>query len=159
MSNLFSASSIFVLLLPNSFFRYFSKNSSVNADSTGNCFVQKRLTRSALLHFFRCNSNDVEDFRHYFRDRIHHFLIQCRFNVKLQSSEKGFQALEYLKKSALACTHVLSCLRGEITMGGTNILERIHTKRRTPTAVKMAFAGGNACQISVRARISDKFMS
>jgi len=28
-----------------------------------------------------------------------------------------------------------------------NILERIHTKRRTPTAVKMGFAGGNACQI------------
>jgi hypothetical protein len=44
-------------------------------------------------------------------------------------------------------------------MGGTNILERIHTNRRRPNAVKMAFAGGNAYQISMRARISDKFIS
>ena len=44
-------------------------------------------------------------------------------------------------------------------MGGTNILERIHTKRRTPTAVKMVLVAGNACQIGVRAQISDKFMS
>jgi hypothetical protein len=34
------------------------------------------------------------------------------------------------------------------------ILERIHTNRRTPNAVKMAFAGGNAYQVSMRARIS-----
>ena len=47
-----------------------------------------------------------------------------------------------------------------IRIGRTNILERIHTERRTPTAVKMAFAGGNAfqCQISRRKQISDKFM-
>jgi hypothetical protein len=113
-----------------------------------------------LLDFFCCNPNDVEDFGHYVRDGIHHFSIQCRFSVNLQPLEKGFQALEYLEKSTLACTDILSCLRSDrITMGGTNILERIHTKRRTPNAVKMAFAGGNACYISMRARISDKFMS
>jgi hypothetical protein len=33
-------------------------------------------------------------------------------------------------------------------MGRTNILERIHTERRMPTAVKMAFAGGNALPVS-----------
>jgi hypothetical protein len=74
--------------------------------------------------------------------------------------EKGFQALEYLEKSALACTDVLSCLRSDrIVVGSTNILKRIHTKRRTPNAVKMAFAGGNAYHISMRARNSDKFMN
>jgi hypothetical protein len=78
--------------------------------------------------------------------------------VDLQSLEKGFQALEYLKKSALACTDIPSCLIGDrITIGGTKILERIHTSRRTPNAVNMGFAGGNVCQISMRARISDKF--
>jgi hypothetical protein len=131
-------------LLPNSFFRYFSENGSVN----GNVFVQKRRTCSALLDLFRCNSNNVEDFSHYFRDRIHHFLIECRSSVNLQSLEKGFQALEYLKKRALACTDVLCCLRSDrITMSGSNVLERIHTNKRTPNAVQMAFAGGNACQI------------
>ena len=33
-------------------------------------------------------------------------------------------------------------------MGRRNMLERIHTERRTPTAVKMAFAGGNALPVS-----------
>jgi hypothetical protein len=128
--------------------------------STGTPLYRKELTRSTLLDFFCCNSNDVEDFGHYVRDRIHHFSIQCRFGVNLQSLEKGFQALEYLKKSFLTRTDILSCLRSDrIMMSRTNILERIHTKSRTPTAVKMAFAGGNACQISMRARISDKFMS
>ena len=74
--------------------------------------------------------------------------------------EKGFQALEYLKKSVFACTDIFSCLRNDcITTGGTNILERIHTRSRTPTVVKMAFAGGNACEISMKAWISDKFMN
>ena len=128
--------------------------------SAGNFFVKKRLTRSALLDFFCYNSNYVQHFRHYSHDCIHHFLIQCRSSVNLQSLEKRLQALEYLKKSVLACTDILSRLRSDrITMGGTKILERIHTKRRTPTAVKMAFAGGNACQISMRAQILDNFMS
>jgi hypothetical protein len=66
--------------------------------------------------------------------------------------EKGFQVLECLKKSVLACANIHSRLRGEsITIGGTKILERLHTIRRTPTAVKMAFVGGNACQSSMRA--------
>jgi hypothetical protein len=78
-------------------------------------------------------------------------LIHCSFSVNLQPLEKGFQAIEHLKKSALACTDILSCLRGNrITMSGTNILERIHTNRRTPNAVKMALPGGNACQLSMR---------
>jgi hypothetical protein len=33
-------------------------------------------------------------------------------------------------------------------MDHTNILEGIHTERRMPTAVKMAFAGGNALPVS-----------
>jgi hypothetical protein len=108
--------------------------------------VQKRLTRSALLDFFCCDSNNVQDFSHYFHDCVHHILIQCRFSVNLQSSEKRLQALEYLKKDALACTDILGRLGGyRITMSRTNILERIHTKRRMPNAVKIAFAGGNAC--------------
>ena len=114
--------------------------------STGNNFVEKRLTRSALLDFFCCNSNDVQDFSHYFHDCIQHFLNQCRFSVSLQSLKKRFQTLKYLKKSALVCTDILSRLRGDrITMGGTNILERIHTNRRTPNAVNMTFDGGIAC--------------
>jgi hypothetical protein len=114
-----------------------------------------------LPDFFCCDSDDVEDFRQYFRDSIHHPLIQCRVGVDLQSLEKRFQALEYLKKSVLACTDILSCLRGDrIEMGSTIILERTRTNRRTPNAVKMAFAGGNAYhQISMRARISDKSTS
>jgi len=38
-------------------------------------------------------------------------------------------------------------------------IEEIHTRRRTPTAVKMAFAGGNACQISMRAWVWYKFIT
>jgi len=152
MSNLFSASSISVLLL-NSFFRYFSENGSQVVN--GSYFVPRILTCSALLDFFRCNSNNVKDFGHYFRDRIHHFLTQCRLSVNLQSLEIGFQALEGLEKGVLACADILSCLRCDhITMGVTNMLEKIPTRRRTPTAVKMAFAGGNACQISMRTWIS-----
>ena len=86
----------------------------------GNFLVQKRLTRSALPDFFCCNSDDVEDFSHYFHDCIQHFLIQCRFSVNLQSLEKRLQALKYLKKDALACTDILSRLRGyRITMSRT----------------------------------------
>ena len=108
-----------------------------------------------MLDIFCCNSNNVEDFRQNVRDRIYHFLIQYRFGVNLQSPKKCFQALEDLKKSTLACTDILSCLGGDrITMSGMIILERIHTNRRTPNAVKMAFAGGNAYQTSMRARIS-----
>jgi hypothetical protein len=85
--------------------------------STGNLFIQKGLTRSALLDFLCGNSNNVQDFNHYFHDCIQHFLVQCRFSVNLQSSEKRLQALEYLKKDALACTDILSRLRGDrITM-------------------------------------------
>ena len=62
--------------------------------STENLSVQKILTRSALLDFLCGNSNNVQDFSHYFHDRIQHFLVQCRFSVNLQSSEKRFQALE-----------------------------------------------------------------
>jgi len=58
--------------------------------STGNFFVQTRLTHSALLDIFCCNANNVENFSHYFHDGIHHFLIQCRFGVNLQPLEKGF---------------------------------------------------------------------
>ena len=113
--------------------------------STGTS-LYRRLTCSALLDFVCRNSNNVKDFGHYFCDCIHHFLIQCRSNVDLQPLEKGFQALKDLKKSVLACADILSCLKSDrITVDRTNILERIHTERRTPTAVKMAFAGGNAC--------------
>ena len=46
-------------------------------------------------------------------------------------------------------------------MSRTNILERIHTEMRTPTAIKMAFAGGNALPVSNKyeSAISDKFMN
>jgi len=154
-SNLFSASSIPVLI-PNNFFTHFSENCSVNR----NYFLQKIHTYVPLLHFFCCNSNNVQHYHHYFCHYINHFLIQCRLRVNFQSLEKDFHALEYLKKSVLACTDILSCLRSDcITKGGTDILERIHTRSRTPTEVKMAFAGGNACQIIMRAWISDKFMN
>jgi hypothetical protein len=144
------------VLLPNSFFRYFSENRFVNGDY----FLHKTRTYVPLLDFFCRNSNNVQHFHHYLCHCIDHFLIQCRLGVNFQSLEKDLHALEYLKKCVLACTDILSCLRSDcITTGGTNILERIHTRSRTPTEVKMAFAGGNACEISMRARISDKFMN
>ncbi|SRR5258708_24497834 len=79
-SNLFSASLIWVL--PISFFRYFSEKGSVN----GYVFAQLRLTRSSLSDLFRCNSKKVDDFNQYFYDNIHHFLVDCRFNIELKSS-------------------------------------------------------------------------
>ena len=40
-------------------------------------------------------------------------------------------------------------------MGRTNILERVHTERRMPTAVNMAFAGGNALPVSNKYQSAD----
>jgi hypothetical protein len=40
-------------------------------------------------------------------------------------------------------------------MGRMNILERIHTERTMPTAVKMAFAGGNALPVSSKYERAD----
>src|SRR5258708_25259602 len=120
LSNLFipSSTSAQLAVFLNSFFRNFSKNRSV----TDHTSVQQTLTHSALPNSVCCNPKNIQDFSHYFRDYIHHSLIQCRFSVNLQSSEKRFKTLEDLKKCVFTCTHILSCLRGDrITLGCTNI--------------------------------------
>jgi len=38
------------------------------------------------------------------------------------------------------------------------VSRRIHTKRKTPTLVKITVAGENACQMSMRVQTSDEFM-
>jgi hypothetical protein len=154
LSSLFSASSMSVL--PISFFRYFSVNSSVN----GNTIIQQQLTRPSLSDLFSCNSNNVEDFHHYFRDCIHHFLVKCRFRVNLESLEKCFYTLEDLKKSVLARANILGCLRAvRVTMDRTKVLRRIRTERRTPIPAKIVFAGENTCKIIMRMQISDTLIS
>ncbi len=123
LSNRFnpSSTSVQLSLFLNSFLRYFSENRSVS-DHTS---VQQTLTHPALLNFICCNSKNIQDFGHYFRDYIHHSFIQCRFSVDLQSSEKHSKTLQDFKKSVFTCTHILSCLGGDrisgITMGRMNI--------------------------------------
>jgi hypothetical protein len=148
LSSLFSASSISVL--PISFFRYFSENGSVN----GNTIIQRQLTHPSLSDLFSCNSKNVEHLHHNFRDYIHHFLVKCRFRINLESLEKAFYALEHLKKSVLARANILGCLRAvRITIDRTKVLSRIHTEKRTPIPAKIAFAGENTCEISMRIQI------
>ena len=79
---------------------------------------------TALLNFFRRNSNEVDDLDHYCRDCIYHFLIWCQFNVYLEPSEKSFYALEHLNKSVLIRADILSCLKSTlITMDRTKIFK------------------------------------
>src|SRR6266849_2165131 len=123
---------------PISLFRYFSENGSVN----GNTIIQQKLTQPSLSDLFGCNSENVENLRHYFYDYIHHFLVKRGFQVgvNFQSLEKSFDALEDLKKSILSRTNILGCLRVvRITMDRTKVSRRIHTKRRTPIPAKIAF--------------------
>src|SRR5258708_15997957 len=88
LSNFFnlSSTSVQMSVFLNTFFRYFSENRSVS----GHTSVQQTLTHSASLNFICYNSKNLQDLRQYFRDYIHHPLIQCRFSVDLQSSEKCF---------------------------------------------------------------------
>ena len=72
--------------------------------------IWQQLTRPSLSDLFSCNSKDVEDLDHYFRDYFHHFLVECRSNVNLESLEKSFYALEYLKKGVLILANILGCL-------------------------------------------------
>jgi len=145
LSSLFSASSI--SFFPISFFRYFSANGFVS----GNLFVKEGLTRSALLDFFCCNSNKVEDLDHYYLDCVHYSLIWCHFSVYVQTSEKCLNALEHVEKSVLVRADVLSCLRiVRITMDRTKVIRRVHTKKKTPNPIKITFAGENTCQINMR---------
>jgi hypothetical protein len=68
--------------------------------------------------------------------------------------EKAFYALEHLKKSVLARANILGCLRAvRITIDRTKVLSRIHTEKRTPIPAKIAFAGENTCEISMRIQI------
>src|SRR5216684_3347716 len=66
LSNLFnpSSTSVHLSVFLNNFLRYFSENRSVS-DHTS---VQNTLTHSALLNFICCNSKNIQDFCHYFRD-------------------------------------------------------------------------------------------
>jgi hypothetical protein len=112
--------------------------------------LQQGLTHSALFDFCCSDGENVEDLDHYCRDRVHHSLIWRHFSVCVQTSEKCFYALEYLKKSVLVRANVLSCLRiVRITMDRTKVLRRIHTERRTPNPIKITFAGENTCQINM----------
>ena len=139
LSSLFSASSI--SFFPISFFRYFSENGFVK---WGNLFVKETLTCSALFDFFCRNSNEVEDFNHYCRDRVHHSLIWCHFSVYVQTSEKCFYALKNLKKEVLVRANGLSCLRIIcITIDRMNVLRTARTERRTANPIKITFAGEN----------------
>jgi hypothetical protein len=117
LSSLFSVSSM--SFFPISFFRYFSEYDVVR----GILFVKKTLTCSALLDFFCCNSNKVEDLDRNFRDCVHHSLIWCHFSVYVQTSEKCFYALERLKKCVLVRANVFSCLKiVRITMDRGKVL-------------------------------------
>ena len=149
-SSLFSASSISVL--PINFFRYLSGNGSVN----GNTILQQRLTRLSLSDLFSCNSKNVEDLHHNFRNCIDHFLFEYCFSVDLQSLEKSFYALEDVTKSVLTCSNILGCLRNvRIRMDRTKVLREIHTERRTPIPANITFAGENSCRIIMGVQISD----
>ena len=118
------------------------------------------LTCSALLDFFCCDSNKVEDLHHDCRDRVHHSLIWCHFSVYVQTSKKCFYALKNLKKGVLVRADGLSCLKIVcIRMDRTRVLRRLHTERRTANPMKIAFAGVNTFKKTLRAQISDKFMS
>ena len=151
LSSLFSASSISVF--PITFFRYFSESRSVN----GNTIIHQKLTRPSLSDLFSCNSKDVEDLDHYFRDNIHHFLVECRSGVDLESLEECLYTLEDLKKSVLARTSFLGCLRAiSITMDQTRMLRKVHTKRRTPIPTKIVFAGENTYNKIISMRIHVK---
>ena len=109
-----------------------------------NLFVKEMLTCSALLDFFCCNSNEVEDLNHNCRDCVHHSLIRCHFGVYVQTLEKFFYALEDLKESVLVRADGLSCLRIIcITIDRTKVLRTVHTERRTANPIKITFAGEN----------------
>jgi hypothetical protein len=113
--------------------------------------LQQGLTHSALLDFFCSDGNNIEDFNHYGRDRLHHSLIWRHFSVYVQTPEKCFYALEQLEESVLVRANVLSCLRiVRITIDRTKVLRRVHTERRTPNPMKITFAGENTYQINMR---------
>ena len=119
--------------------------------SAGKKNEKQILTRSALLHFFGRNSNKVEDLNHDSGDCVHHSLIWCHFSVYIQTTEKGFYALEHLKKCILVRANILSSLRIIcITMVRTKASRRAHTERRTANPIKITFAGENTCQINER---------
>jgi hypothetical protein len=90
--------------------------------STETYSLQQGLTHSPLFDFFCSDDEDVEDFNYYCRDRVHHSLIWCHFGVRVQTLEKCFYALEYLKKRVLVRANILSCLRiVRITIGYTKL--------------------------------------
>ena len=102
------------------------------------------LTGSALLDFFCCSSNKVEDLDHYCGNCVHHSLIWCNFSVYVQTLEKCFYALENLKKSVLVRANGLSCLIIIcIMIDRTKVLRTVHTERRTANPIKITFAGEN----------------
>ena len=104
LSSLFNASSMSVL--PTSFLRYFSKNTSVNCDR----FAPQGLTRSALPDLFRRDRKDAENLDHYCCNCIHHFFIRWYRRVDFETSKKGFYAFEDVNKSVLTCANIFSCL-------------------------------------------------
>jgi len=72
--------------------------------------------------------------------------------------EKGFHALEHLKKSVLARANIFDCLKAvRITMNRTIVLRRIHTERRTPIPTKIVFAGENTCETTLRMQFLGHF--
>ena len=113
--------------------------------SAENLLVKEKLTRSALLGFFCCDSNEIEDLDHYCGGCVHHSSIWCHFSVYVQTSEKCFYGLEHLQESVLVRADGLSCLRiVRITMDSTKVLERVHTEK-TENPIKITFAGERTC--------------
>ena len=109
-----------------------------------------RHTYSALFDFFRNDGENVENFNHYCRNRVHHSLIWRHVSVCVQTSKKCFYALEYLRKHLLVGANVLGCLRiVRITMDCTKVQRRVRTERSTENPINITFAG-NTCQINMR---------
>src|SRR6267154_463076 len=145
LSSLFSASSISVL--PISFFAYFSDHLSVNDV----IFICKILTHPALLDLLCRDPQNGENLDHYLNEYIHHFRSWRHLCVGLETSEKHFNALEDVDKSALACPNILSRL-GDVgvTMSSRKVVKNgLHTERSTPTPANITLAGENTCQTNM----------
>ena len=127
--------------------------------STAAQLESKKLTRPSLSDLFSRNPKNIEDLHHYFGNCIHKFFVKCRLCVDLESLEKSFYAIEYLKKSVLARANITCCLRAvHITTDRTKVL-RGYTLKEEHRFRQRSLSRARIPVKKMRTQISDMLIS
>ena len=146
LSNRLRASSISVF--PNSFFRYFSDQPSVEPIPI---HAYGKLTRSSLSYLLCSDSENIQYFHHNLHDDVRHCRRRWDLRIRLQTFEEVLDALKNVDEGVLRCFDILDRLTSsDVKIGSRRDVDNILTWRRTPAPAKITDAGEKTYIVTVK---------